>query len=67
MIDAQTARVKYGDAPSVTSDGSKAGSSYNAVPSQANYAQPYFWAPFILMGIELPTLMDLEKMVDEGG
>jgi hypothetical protein len=32
LIDAQTARVKYGDAPSVTSDGSKAGSSYNSVP-----------------------------------
>jgi CHAT domain-containing protein len=34
----------------VTSDGSKAGSSYNSVPLQANYAQPCYWAPFILMG-----------------
>jgi len=42
--------VKYWDAPSVTSDGSKAGSSDNSVPSQANYAHPYYWAPFILMG-----------------
>jgi Domain of unknown function (DUF3471) len=32
--------VKYWDAPSVTSDGSKAGSSYNSVPSQANYVIP---------------------------
>jgi hypothetical protein len=33
----------------VFSDGTKAGSSYNSVPSQANYAQPYYGAPFILM------------------
>jgi CHAT domain-containing protein len=50
LIDAQTVHVKYWDAPSVTSDGSKAGSSHNSVPSQANYAHPYYWAPFILMG-----------------
>jgi len=42
--------VKYRDTTSVTSDGSKAGSSYNSVPSQANYVHPHYWAPFILMG-----------------
>ena len=61
--------MKYWDAASVTSDGSKAGSSYNSVPSQANFTEPYSRLPSFSWetGSELPTLMDLEKMVHERG
>ena len=61
--------MKYWDVASVTSDGSKAGSSYNSVPSQGNLTQPYSGLPSFSWetGSELPTLMDLEKMVDERG
>jgi hypothetical protein len=44
LPNAVTVYVKYWDALSVTSDGSKAGSSYNSVPSQANYAHPLLLA-----------------------
>jgi len=45
-----SAKATTASAPSMTSDGSKASSSHNSLPPQANYAHPYYWAPFILMG-----------------
>src|SRR6266436_2556113 len=58
-----TIHVKYWDAPSVTSDGSKAGSTYNSVPSQPTLLTPTTWLPSFSWetGVELLTFMDLLK------